>query len=249
MDHLVVERGPEVVQVFVNGPGLTGGTPNANQQAFRTLAGIDADYGYALPAGANQLKSVPWINGINQVALRFDNWVADGTINKDDLVIRGVNTPSYSTSAFHYDPATKTGVWTLGQTVTNDKLRLFLDDALVPGLDGEWANGADTYPSGDGRGGGDFDFRLNVLGGDATQNGRVDALDLGFVKQRLNRSATNPGVSGAPYSVFADVDANGTINSLDLSAVKVRFNHGPPPGEPPEATATALLFGRAPISA
>jgi hypothetical protein len=159
-----------------------------------------------------------------------------------------VNTPTYTVTNFTYDPATRTGVWTLQQTVLNDKLRLVLDDALVAGLDGEWADNADAYPSGNGTAGGDFAFKVHVLTGDATQNGRVDALDLSFVKQRLNRSATNPGTTGATYSVFADVDANGTINALDLSAVKARLNRSLPATEPAVTAATALLFSNKAIS-
>jgi hypothetical protein len=42
-------------------------------------------------------------------------------------------------------------------------------------LDGEWANGADAYPSGNGAAGGTLNFRINVLAGDATRQGLVDA--------------------------------------------------------------------------
>jgi hypothetical protein len=192
------------------------------------------------------LKWIPWTGGVTTIAIRFDNDVT-AQLQQGDLVVRGISTPTYTTSGFNYDPATRTGVWTLPTAVLNDKLRLFIDDAAIAGLDGEWVQGVHPYPSGDGAPGGDFDFRVNVLTGDATQNGRVDALDLSFVKQRLNRSATNPGVSGATYSVFADVDANGTISALDLSAVKARQNRSAPPGEP--LAATALLFSAAPVSA
>src|SRR5213079_2851642 len=99
-------------------------------------------------------------------------------------------------------------------------------------------------PSGDGIPGGDFAFRFNVLRGDATQDGRVNALDLSFIKQRLNKSATNPGTV-APYSPFADLTADGTINALDLSAARARLNNTLPVADP----ATALLFSSAPISA
>src|SRR5207247_2381662 len=129
----------------------------------------------------------------------------------------------HAISGFNYDAATKTGVWTLGSAIANDKVRLFLDDALVTGLDGEWADSTDTFPSGDGTAGGDFAFRLNVLRGDATQDGQVNALDLSFIKQRLNKTATNPGTTGAVYSVFADLTDDGSINALDLSAAKQRL--------------------------
>jgi len=232
----VVEFGG-VSQVFVNGPGLTAANPSADQAAFRAAAGIDATYGYAIPAGANQLKATPWIGGVSAVAIRLTGFA--GPLEQGDLQLRGVAVPTYAFQGFAYDAATRTGVWTLAQPVTNDKLRLVLDDALVPGLDGEWNNGADTYPSGDNAVGGDFDFRVNVLTADATQDGQVNALDLSFIKQRLNRTALNPGASGATYSVFGDLNGDGKINALDLSAAKQRVNRHLPTGEP---AATALLF-------
>ena len=228
-----------VTQVFVNAPGLTGQT-SANGVAFRAVAGIDNTYGYPVPAGTNQLKSIPWFNGVNQVALRFDTDVAS-TLQRSDLAVRGVITGSYPASGFAYDAATKTGVWTLSTPITSDKVRVFLDDALLAALDGEWADGsaAESYPSGNGTPGGDFSFRINVLRGDATQDGAVNALDLSFIKQRLNKTATNPGTTGATYSPFADLTV-GSINALDLSAAKQRLNTRLPDANP---TATGLLRG------
>ena len=236
---------PAVQQVFVNGPGLTGQT-SANGVAFRNLAGIDNTFGYPVPAGTNQLRSIPWNGGINQISLRFTSDVAS-SLAQGDLVIRGSNTPTYAVSGYSYNAATNTGVWTLATPITNDKVRLFLDDALVTNFDGEWANAsaAESYPSGNGTAGGDFDFRLNVLRGDATQDGVVNALDLSFIKQRLNRTATNPGSGGAVYSVFGDLTADGSINALDLSAAKQRLNNRLPTADP----ASALLFSTRPISA
>jgi len=231
-----------VTQVFVNGQGLTGQV-SANGVAFRNLAGIDNTFGYPIPTGANQLKSVPWVGGVNAVSLRFDADVAS-SLGQGDLVVRGVSTPTYTVTGFSYDAGTKTGTWTLSTPITNDKVRLFLDDALVAGLDGEWADSTDTFPSGNGTAGGDFAFRFNVLRGDATQDFRVNALDLSFIRQRLNKTATNPGVSGAIYSPFADLTADGTINALDLSAARQRINNALPGGEP----STALLFSTRAIS-
>ena len=233
-----------VSQVFINGPGLTGQT-SANRVAFRNLAGVDNTFGYAVPAGEDQLKSIPWNGGINQVSLRFTDDVA-AALQQGDLVIRGVNTPTYTTTNFVYDPATRTGTWTLGGTIINDKVRLFLDDALVSGLDGEWVNAGATeaYPSGDGTPGGDFNFRINVLRGDATRDGVVNALDLALVKQKLNATAANPGTGGGAYSPFADLTADGRINALDLAVPRRRLNTRLPTGEP----ASSLLFSSNPVS-
>jgi hypothetical protein len=227
-----------VTQVFVNGQGITGQT-TANGIAFRNLAGVDNTFGYPVP-GPNQLKSIPWSNGINKVSLRFDQDVA-GKLDQGDLVVRGINTANYAVSGFSYDAATKTGTWTLTTPITNDKVNLFLDDALVSGLDGEWTT-AQAYPSGNGTAGGDFTFRLNVLRGDANQDGSVNALDLGQLKAKLNRTATNPGSGTTGYSVFADLNADGQINALDLGIAKARLNNRLPAGEP------ASLFSSLPIS-
>src|SRR3982750_422487 len=109
---------------------------------------------------------------------------------------------------------------------------------------GDWVNpstatpAGDTYPSGDGTAGGDFNFRINVLRGDATGEGVVNALDLADVKRRLGRRPGD-GVTGAgAYSIFADITADGVVNALDLAAVKQRLGNRLPTADP----ATALLF-------
>jgi len=227
-----------VTQVLVNGPGLTGQTSQEGDM-FQVLAKVDNTYGHAVAAGADQLKSIPWNGGVKQVAIRFDHDVS-AFLGQDDLAVHGVNTPDYAVTAFRYDPTTWTGVWTLSAPVTNDRLALVLDDAGITGLDGEWANGSDAYPGGDGTAGGDFRFGVNVLRGDANQDGRVNAMDLALIKQKLNTNAPNPGNGSRAYSPFADLNADGFINALDLAAAKVSLNRQLPP---PPSSATSLLFG------
>ena len=72
-------------------------------------------------------------------------------------------------------------------------------------------------------GGGDFSFRVNVLRGDANQDGVVNALDLGMIKSKLNLKATELGTGTGAYCVFADLNADGVINALDLAIVKARL--------------------------
>jgi hypothetical protein len=142
-----------------------------------------ARFGYSVPAGAGQLATLPW-NNVNQIVVRFDSDVA---VSQDDLAVRGVSVPSYAFADFAYDPAARTATWTLARPLRGDKVLLDLDgDAggasapTGPGgeagaaLDGEWTNGtgsgAAAYPSGDGAAGGDFEFRLNALSGDADRS-------------------------------------------------------------------------------
>jgi hypothetical protein len=217
-----------VTNVFVNGPSLTANT--TQNAAWRGAAGADLTFGYPIPDGPNQLRPIPWNAGVNQVSVRFDNDVAS-VLDQGDLVVRGSAGP-ITTSAFTYDAPTRTGTWTLGSTVALDKLRLVLGTAGLGslGLDGEWTNpsatapNGDTYPSGDGTAGGDFNFRINVLRGDTNGDQQVNALDVADVKKRLLRRPGD-GVTGSnAYSIFADLNTDGVINALDVAAVKGRLN-------------------------
>jgi hypothetical protein len=224
-----------VTQVFADGQGLT-----ANA-AFRTASGAEVGFGYPIPGGAAQTRSLPWVSGINAVSIRFDQDVT-GLLDQADLSVRG-SAGTIATTGFTYDPTTKTGTWTLAAPVTIDKLRLVLSAAGVGGLDGDWVNpstttpAGDTYPSGDGTSGGDFNFRINVLRGDATGEGRVDAIDLADVKRRLGRRPADGVTGGGAYSIFADMNPDAFINALDLAAVKQRLGNRLPTADP----ATAIL--------
>jgi hypothetical protein len=227
--------GLNVTQVFVNGPNLT------SNAAFRTAAGAEVGFGYPIPGGAAQTRSIPWVSGVNAVSIRFSNDVT-GILDQADLQVRG-SAGTIATSTFSYDAPTKTGTWTFATPITNDKLRLVIDDAGLSGLDGDWTNpttttpAGDTYPSGDATSGGDFNFRINILRGDATGEGVVNALDLADVKRRLGRRPAD-GVTGAgAYSIFADITNDGVVNALDLAAVKQRLGNRLPIPDP----ATSIL--------
>jgi hypothetical protein len=71
----------------------------------------------------------------------------------------------------------------------------------------------------------------------------VNALDLGTVKAKLNRTATNPGIGPTGYSVFADLNADGQINALDLGVVKSHLNTRLPDGQPAAAAALPDAVG------
>ena len=149
---------PEVTKVAVSGSSWTS----------NSLAG-----GYAIPVGSGtQLTTLPWGN-INQIEITFSKNV---TVDQSDLLLTGVNVPSYNVSGgtFSYNPSTFTATWTLPQPIGPDKLMLALNanesdpikDAAGNRLDGEWTNptsttatGTSTYPSGNGLAGGDFHFR------------------------------------------------------------------------------------------
>jgi hypothetical protein len=196
------------------------------------------------PGRPPQFDPLPWLN-VDRVVVRFTRGVE---VAREDLRVTGAAVASYAFSDFSYDPMTQTAVWTLDRRVGADRLELRLgagpgrvrgsDNGLA--LDGEWSNGQGTFPSGDGAPGGDFLFDVNVLPGDANQDGRVNAVDLGIMKQKLNKSVSNPGTGAAAYSPFADVNADGIINALDLAGVKQNLNMRLPPS--PSAVPSLLVW-------
>ena len=130
---------------------------------------------------------------INQIKVTFNENVI---VDQSDLLLTGVNVPSYNVAGgtFSYNSTTFTATWTLPQSIGADKLMLALNangsdpirDAAGNRLDGEWTNPDEhdavqfeqRYPSGNGTAGGNFDFRFNVLAGDANQDGTVNVGDL-----------------------------------------------------------------------
>ena len=102
--------------------------------------------GYPIPTGADQLKTLPWIN-INEVLVKFSESM---NIVASDISLHGVTVPNYGT-AFNYDAASRTARIQLtgGNFIGADKLVLHINDTAkdVAGnaLDGEWTNGVSTY--------------------------------------------------------------------------------------------------------
>ncbi len=230
---------PEVVNVSVSGSTWTSSS----------LAG-----GYSIPVGCGaQLLVLPAAN-IDQIKVTFSENVI---VDPSDLLLTGVNTPSYNVSGgtFSYDSTTFTATWTLPQPIGPDKLMLTLNadgsdpirDLAGHCLDGEWTNPASTtdtggsaYPSGSGMAGGDFHFRLNVLPGDAGQDGVVGLAD-------LNNLLTNYGKSGMTLAQ-GDFTGDGAVGLADLNSLLTNYGLSLPSAEPTAGSFPAVVSRASAIS-
>jgi hypothetical protein len=189
--------------------------------------------GYAIPVGsANQLRTVPWLNA-NQVRITFSEEVV---IQASDLSISGANNTAYAFSDFSYDLETSTAVWTVATSLAADKLLLDLDaDGLDPicaaalgeVLDGAWTDCQSTFNSGNGQGGTDFQFRINILPGDTNANAAVDLADAALAYNQIGKT---PGQSG--YDIRYDADGSGVITLDDYNAIQSKFGGVLPSGDP-----------------
>ena len=188
--------------------------------------------GYSIPVGSSaQLKTVPW-NNLDQIRITFSD---DVNVQMGDLSVSGVNQTAYAFSDFSYDPNAYTAVWTLAAPFATDKLLLDLDgDGIDPVadsseniLDGEWTTESSTYESGDGTAGGDFEFRFNVLPGDASQDNSINYTDSYLVLTSRGKEA---GMTG--YSIFRDIDGDGVVTTDDWYDVYFSMGHTLPTGDP-----------------
>jgi hypothetical protein len=183
--------------------------------------------GYRVPDGAAQLTDLPWSN-VDQISVRFSEPV---TVQTDDFYVAGATVSQYPVLAMAYNPATFTATWTLSQAISNDKLSVHVRGRVTDidhnPLDGEWADGADAYPSGDGIAGGLFQFRVNVLPGDVDQSGSpVNAADLRAVR------SSQGALREVGYSPFCDVNGDGVVNAADFDAVRAGQRNPLPTTEP-----------------
>ena len=189
--------------------------------------------GYAIPVGSSaQLQTLPW-NNINQIRITFSE---DVKIEAADLSVSGVNKTAYTFSAFSYDSGTFTAVWTLDAPIAKDKLLLDLDaDGMDPVvsvsthevLDGAWTDSQSTFNSGNGQGGADFQFRFNVLPGDADGSGVVSATDSALAYTKMGKNAGDAG-----YDIRCDINGSGGITSADIIVIASRVCNSLPTGDP-----------------
>ncbi len=224
---LILDSSLPVLQIQEVKVGSTTWTP-----AFQNVVdptGPVGRKGYAIPAGAAQDDTLPWF-GIDRLYVKVTEDLDLTTLNASNIILQGVNgTPSinFASPDFGYNAASKILTLPLNGTIQNDRLRLTIKDGVKSAagaiLDGEWNNNIQTGNSGNGTAGTTFEYRFNVLPGDATHS-TVTALPVTpgtVVTDNLDLSAVFASVFTATNAatIFRDVNGSGVVDNLDLSAI------------------------------
>lgn len=187
--------------------------------------------GYSIPVGSSgQSATLTWTN-VDQIIITFSK---DVEVDAADLSLSGINVTAYQFADFRYEPIAHVATWTLSAPLDKDRLRLDLDaDGLDPVrdldqnvLDGEWTNNLSTV-SGNGTGGGDFQFNFNMLPTDVNNTGNITSYDYVYIRQLDGKSTSSPG-----YIAKRDIDGNGMINSSDWQEALDRALETLPSGSP-----------------
>jgi hypothetical protein len=189
---------PQVIDVIVEGSDST-----------------HAPYSFDGDSFAANLRRVP-VGGADTVSIKFSE---DVNVEASHLRLVGMYTAHAPTLAeFSYSMATMTATWRYEDPFIADQYAIMLDDAVtdIEGnrLDGEWVNNSSVYgsiaefPSGNETAGGDFNFLMTILPGDAHPDAFVDETDL---NQYL---WVYWGMSGAEFG-NGDFNGDGTVNMAD----------------------------------
>ncbi|MEM8911649.1 MAG: lamin tail domain-containing protein [Planctomycetota bacterium] len=160
--------------------------------------------------GPDQLRNLPWLDGIDRIYLTFDEDVSQ-SIGPAQVSVWGVNTFDYSPEiSFAYGvDGSNTATITLVSPIVSDRVLIQLEgirDRAGNHLDGEWTDSV-SIRSGDGVPGGDFGLQFNVLAGDVTND---DAVNL--TQDVLTVFSMNGTVPSTVGEAYFDVDSSGAVN-------------------------------------
>jgi len=161
--------------------------------------------GYAIPLVPGQPLVLPWSN-VNRLSIRFSE---DVVVGAGDFFLYGNGQAPLAAADFSYDPQTFTATWTLATPPTADRYRVSLPGTVRDRVGNVLGDG--------------FTVAFNALPGDATRDGRVNALDLVQVRRKLTRTVADPGSGVTRYTPFDDINGDGRISVLDIGALRRRL--------------------------
>ncbi len=243
---------PQISAVYVSGAAWQ--TTFLNYLQTSGLG--DATLGYRVPAGANQLKDLPWLN-ITNISVAFTE---DVSINTAQAGLGVTGSPdlstiaAFSTTAFSYNSTTHVATWAYRAVLPLNKYLLSIPSAAVTNgigghLDGEFTNtlgavAGSPFPTGDGTVGGDFNFRFNILPGDVEQFGTVNGQEAIDVRSHFLLFPNQAG-----YSAFMDTYGKGRITGMDLWTVQDNFGFSLPTHDPVPQAQVAVVLGAGELTA
>ena len=154
----------------------------------------------------------------------------DVNITADSLRLTGLYTGNVPTLAsFEYEIGGMTATWRFEGWALGDQYLLSLSDAITDmegyRLDGEWVNPltvpttnslVSEFPSGDGEAGGDFNFVMTLLPGDANLDLHVDFADYQILY-------ANYGEELGKLFTDADFDGSGTVDWSDFEQLMLNY--------------------------
>ncbi|MEM1228086.1 MAG: lamin tail domain-containing protein [Planctomycetota bacterium] len=224
---------PTITDVIVASSSWTAGFINVIDDG---VTGANNGLGLSL-VGAGQLRNLPWLSGIDTFYIEFSEDVS-ASFTSANLALVGTNQADYEpfSSVTYGTDGADIGTISLSSGITADALILAVFDSLTDAagnaLDGEWTD-AVSITSGNGTAGGQFNFRIDVLAGDATDDGAVNLT--GDVLDIFAQNGTVP-TDNQLADAFFDVNADGAVNLTGDVLGAFGLNGATLPGAPAPPT-------------
>ena len=168
----------------------------SSTQWTTTFDGQLATYGLGTTDGISLLsstapKELPY-SGLNRIVVHFSGNI---TVQQGDLVVTGSNGSQYSIASFSYNAATFTAVWTLAQSLGNDKVTFAL-----------------SHPSSTGT---NVSIATRILPGDVNLDGIVNFQDLAKISSNWMR--VNPSIDIAGAGLVNGRDLAAVVSNMTIS--------------------------------
>ncbi|MEX2317237.1 MAG: hypothetical protein WD669_08800 [Pirellulales bacterium] len=258
--------GTAVVEVIFNAaPRVINVTVSGSESTHDPFSFNGANDATDFDGSGIQLRTVP-VGGADTISIKFNE---DVNVTSNMLKLTGLYTADVPTlEAFSYDLGTQTATWRFETIIHGDHYLIALSDAVtdVDGdtLDGEWTNpttitttnaAISEFPSGNGTEGGDFNFVVTLLPGDADLDNISDFSDfttlvtyygedeVEFIQADFDGDGVvgsddydllvqNYGVTLTTVHILSDLNNDNCVDSLDMQIMWANFQENLP--EPTE---------------
>ncbi|HEY7117651.1 MAG TPA: lamin tail domain-containing protein [Tepidisphaeraceae bacterium] len=204
---------------------------------WRASAGIGGTPGRPnAPATATARYDIT--TALPKLSITFTEDVS-GTLTANSLSLQNLSGGSTPATAYAWDPATLTAIWTFSQIPADGNYRATLNAVGVV----DWS-GVQIDGNGDGQAGGNLTQDFFYLGGDVNQDRHVDFNDLVVLAQNYNSTGGKAWAQG-------DFSGDGNVDFNDLVILAQRYNTtlptagAPVSAGPVSAAAFSALFAAA----
>jgi len=206
-------------------------------QSVEILSSGDGAHVYSIPDGPDQLLTVQ-VGGADMIRIGFSEQLDPSSVSASDLVLVSIqeNTNVLSPTSVSIDAGNQFVTWTFQNAFVADFFMIVVPSHAIEStngffLDGEWLNPQSinstssqisSFPSGNGKEGGDFEFLFTILPGDFIgPNGVIDNVVGGPDFTRLAFNFGNITV-GATF-VDGDADGDGAVGGGDFTLLALNF--------------------------
>ena len=214
--------------VTISGVYISGSAWTSTYKTYLSTHSLGSStLGYAMLTGGTattgQLAPLPWAN-LNTIDIQFSGAVSGITTGSLKLVggtgsgsvaaptITAVSSLGGNAYQVSLSGSMGNNKYVVAVASTGSSFGPAVVDANGAGISGTFTTSSSSFPSGNGLAGSTFDYFFDVLPGNETQSGLVNAANTAAAKTEANFRTTTSG-----YNYLVDYNGAGVINANDVN--------------------------------